>query len=128
MVGTGPLSEHGLRSIPVPHAGNTNASAEETECVAGLIRELLGTDAVWVDILRRNLWREQLEASGLNAGGFWTRTTVLTHGERPEAASGATPGRRRLTVDVHDEAAPGDAARGRAGRERAGCRWPAGSR
>ena len=49
VVGTGPLAGHGLRFIPVAHAGNTNASAEEAECVAGLIRELLGTDAAWVD-------------------------------------------------------------------------------
>ncbi len=49
VVGPGPLAGYGLRFIPVAHAGNTNASAEEAECVAGLIRELLGTDAAWVD-------------------------------------------------------------------------------
>ena len=31
------------------HAGNTNASAEEAECVAALIRELLAAGAAWVD-------------------------------------------------------------------------------
>ena len=41
VVGPGPLAGHGLRFVPVEHAGNTNASAEEAECVAGLIRELL---------------------------------------------------------------------------------------
>ena len=40
VVGTGPLARCGLRVIPAEHAGNTNASAEEAECVAGLIREL----------------------------------------------------------------------------------------
>ena len=49
VVGTGPLAGHGLRFIPVEHAGNPNASAEEAERVAGLIRELLDTDAAWVD-------------------------------------------------------------------------------
>ncbi len=44
--------------------------------------------------MRRTLWREQLEVSGLNAGGFWTRTTALTHLERPEGAPGAAPARR----------------------------------
>ena len=49
MVGPGPLAGHGLRFIPVTHAGNTNASAEEAECVAALIRELLAAGAAWVD-------------------------------------------------------------------------------
>ena len=31
------------------HAGNTNASAEEAECVAALIRELRAAGAAWVD-------------------------------------------------------------------------------
>ena len=35
VTGPGPLAGHGLRFIPVGHAGNTNASAEEVECVAG---------------------------------------------------------------------------------------------
>ena len=47
--GPGPLAGHGLRFIPVEHAGNTNTSAEEAECVAGLIRELLDAGAAWVD-------------------------------------------------------------------------------
>ena len=49
VVGPGPLAGHGLRFIPVTHAGNTNASAEEAECVAALIRELLAAGAAWVD-------------------------------------------------------------------------------
>ena len=49
VVGPGPLTGQGLRFIPVEHAGNTNASAEEAELVAALIRELLGTGAAWVD-------------------------------------------------------------------------------
>ena len=39
VVETGPLAGCGLRFIPAEHAGNTNASAEEAERVAGLIRE-----------------------------------------------------------------------------------------
>ena len=49
VAGPGPLAGHGLRFIPVEHAGNTNASAEEADCVAALIRELLGDGAAWVD-------------------------------------------------------------------------------
>ena len=47
--GPGPLAGHGLRFIPVEHAGNTNASAEESECVAALIGELLDAGAAWGD-------------------------------------------------------------------------------
>ena len=49
VAGPGPLAGRGLRFIPVEHAGNTNASAEEAECVAALIRELLDAGAAWVD-------------------------------------------------------------------------------
>ena len=49
VIGPGPLAGHGLRFIPVEHAGNTNASEEETDRVAALIGELLGGRAVWVD-------------------------------------------------------------------------------
>ena len=49
VAGTGPLAGHGLRFIPVEHAGNTNASAEEADCVTALIRELLHAGAAWVD-------------------------------------------------------------------------------
>ena len=49
VVGPGPLAGHGLRFIPVEHAGNTNASDEEAERVAVLIRELLDAGAAWVD-------------------------------------------------------------------------------
>ena len=54
--------------------------------------------------MRRTLWGEQLDVSGLNAGAFWTQTAALTHLERPEGASGAAPVRRRLAVEVLDEA------------------------
>ena len=50
VVGPGPLAGYGLRFIPVEHAGNTNASTEEAECVAALIRELLDAGAAWVDM------------------------------------------------------------------------------
>ena len=49
VVGPGPLAGYGLRFIPVAHAGNTNASAEEADCVGALIRELLDARAAWVD-------------------------------------------------------------------------------
>ena len=49
VAGPGPLAGHGLRFIPVEHTGNTNASAEESECVAALIGELLAAGAAWVD-------------------------------------------------------------------------------
>ena len=62
------------------------------------------TDDEKVDIVRRTLWREQLEVSGLSAGGFWTRSPAATPRERPEEASGASPARRRLTVEVLDGA------------------------
>ena len=49
VIGPGPLAGQGLRFIPVEHAGNTNASDEEAERVAVLIRELLDAGAAWVD-------------------------------------------------------------------------------
>ena len=49
VAGPGPLAGHGLRFIPVEHAGNTNASAEEADCVTALIRELLDAGTAWVD-------------------------------------------------------------------------------
>ncbi len=42
VLGRGPLAGHGLRFIPVEHAGNTNASAEEADRVAALVGELVG--------------------------------------------------------------------------------------
>ena len=38
VVGPGPLAGYGLRFILVAHAGNTNASDEEAECVAAHYR------------------------------------------------------------------------------------------
>ena len=49
VIGPGPLSGHGLRFIPVNHAGNTNASDDEAEHVAALVRELLDAGAAWID-------------------------------------------------------------------------------
>ena len=50
-----------------------------------------------VDIVRRALWRDQLEAAGLSATGFWTRPTTTEHRAGPEARAG-----RRVTVEVLD--------------------------
>ena len=60
------------------------------------------TDDEKVAIVRRTLWGEQLEVSGLSAGGFWTRTPTATRLEGPEGASGAAPARRRPAVEVLD--------------------------
>ncbi len=49
VIGPGALAGHGLRFIPVEHAGNTNASVEEADRVAGLVRDLTGAGAAWVD-------------------------------------------------------------------------------
>ena len=49
VIGRGPLAGHGLRFVPVEHAGNTNASTKEADRVAALIRELLDAGAAWVD-------------------------------------------------------------------------------
>ena len=81
VVGPGPLAGYGLRFIPVAHAGNTNASAEEAECVAGLIRELLGTDAAWVDRqgVQRRLTRDDvLVVAPYNAHLAVLRATLPT--------------------------------------------------
>ncbi len=49
VIGRGPLAGHGLRFVPVEHAGNTNASTEEADRVAALVGELLDAGATWVD-------------------------------------------------------------------------------
>ena len=49
VIGRGPLAGQGLRFVPVEHAGNTNASAEEADRVAALVGELLDAGATWVD-------------------------------------------------------------------------------
>ena len=43
------LAGAGVRFVPVEHAGNRNSSPEEATVVAGLIRGLLESDAVWTD-------------------------------------------------------------------------------
>ena len=49
VLGPGPLAGHGLRFVAVEHAGNTTASDEEADRVAGLIHELLDAGAAWID-------------------------------------------------------------------------------
>ena len=49
VIGRGPLAGHGLRFVPVEHAGNTNASTEEADRVAALFGELLDAGAAWID-------------------------------------------------------------------------------
>ena len=49
VIGPGPLAGSGLRFVAVEHAGNTNASTEEAERVAALLRELLDGGAAWVN-------------------------------------------------------------------------------
>ena len=53
------------------------------------------TDDEKVDIVRRTLWRDQLEVAGLSATGFWTRTPTAGHRAGPETG-------RRVTVEVLD--------------------------
>ena len=48
VIGPGPLAGSGLRFVAVEHTGNTNASTEEAERVATLLRELLDGGAAWV--------------------------------------------------------------------------------
>ena len=57
VIGPGPLAGSGLRFVAVEHASNTNASTEEAEQVAALLRELLRGGAAWVnpDGVRRPL-------------------------------------------------------------------------
>ena len=49
VIGPGPLAGHGLRFVPVEHAGNTNASDEEAARVAALVGALLDGGAAWID-------------------------------------------------------------------------------
>ena len=49
VIGRGPLAGHGLRFVPVEHAGNTHASTEEADRVSALVGELLDAGATWVD-------------------------------------------------------------------------------
>ena len=49
VLGAGPLAGRGLRLVPVEHAGNTKASAEEAARVAALMRDLLAGGGAWVD-------------------------------------------------------------------------------
>ena len=77
--GPGPLAGHGLRFIPVEHAGNTNASAEESECVAALIGELLDAGAAWGDregIRKPLTLQDVLVVAPYNAHGAALRSTL----------------------------------------------------
>ena len=79
VVGTGPLAGHGLRFIPVEHAGNTNAATEEAEYVARLIRELLDAGAAWVDrqdVQRRLTLDDVLVVAPYNAHVAVLRATL----------------------------------------------------
>ncbi len=79
VVGPGPLAGYGLRFITVAHTGNTNASAEEAECVAALIRELLGAGAAWVDrqgVQERLMLDDVLVVAPYNAHVAALRTTL----------------------------------------------------
>ena len=78
VAGPGPLAGHGLCFIPVEHAGNTNASAEESECVAALIGELLDAGAAWVgEGIRRPLTlQDVLVVAPYNANVAVLRSTL----------------------------------------------------
>ncbi len=70
VVGPGPLAGHGLRFVPVEHAGNTHASEEEADRVEALIRELLDDRAAWVDrqgVRKRLTLRDVLVVAPCNA-------------------------------------------------------------
>jgi superfamily I DNA and/or RNA helicase len=43
------LGGSGLWFVPVAHEGNQNASAEEVECIAGLVDDLVETGVNWID-------------------------------------------------------------------------------
>ena len=43
------LCKSGLWFVSVPHEGNRNASAEEVECIAGLVSSLVQTGVSWTD-------------------------------------------------------------------------------
>ncbi|MGB9276193.1 MAG: TM0106 family RecB-like putative nuclease [Terrimicrobiaceae bacterium] len=43
------LGESGLWFVPVHHEGNQNASAEEVECIAGLVASLVQSGVNWID-------------------------------------------------------------------------------
>ena len=43
------LGESGLWFVPVHHEGNQNASAEEVECIAGIVDGLVQTGVNWID-------------------------------------------------------------------------------
>jgi uncharacterized protein len=48
--GTPPLDGTGIRFVGVEHAGNDNASPEEAQAVARLVRRLVDAGASWVDV------------------------------------------------------------------------------
>ena len=45
----GPTSGSGLRYLPVEHDGNQNSSPEEAQALSTLVKEILESDATWVD-------------------------------------------------------------------------------
>jgi len=49
LTGTGRFDGSGLWLLEIDHAGNRNASDEEAEAVAGLVRQLLSANVRWID-------------------------------------------------------------------------------
>ena len=49
IVSAGAIQGSGLRFMPVTHDGNQNSSPEEANQVNALVREILGSDASWID-------------------------------------------------------------------------------
>ncbi len=45
----GPISGSGLRYLPVEHDGNQNSSPEEAQVLSTLVKDILESDATWVD-------------------------------------------------------------------------------
>ena len=89
------MSESGLWFVPVRHEGNRNASAEEVECIAGLLDGLLQSGVNWVDDKGRSrLLRldHVLIVASYNAQVSDLRTVFRTrewHGGQVSGAAGA---------------------------------------
>jgi predicted RecB family nuclease len=49
IVSEGPVSGSGLRYLPVPHTGNKSFSIEEADAIAQLVRDILASNAIWID-------------------------------------------------------------------------------
>ena len=53
-----------------------------------------------LDIVKKHLWRKQVELNGLNTGAFWTNGTTVRHGTETEAADGSPADRGPLSLEV----------------------------